>query len=137
MTLTAEIATIESDEDLRLLKASIVAIRNGAPDDTHMANRYARFLDIMLNSSYHLSHADSQSPGRTGQGQELSAAMRSGGFGQPDVGAARTFMSSSMNDFGPADIANGLGNIGDLVDWSDGSFGILGAIGLLPNMTKK
>lgn len=89
-------------------------MRAGSPDDTHMAMRYARFLEIMVNSSHPRSDAPASPQG-----------LAQGG----DVGYV-----ASLRDFGVPDIDPALGSIGDLVDWSDGSFGIIGAIGLLPNM---
>lgn len=121
---------MESNDDLRLLKASIVAIRNGSPDDTHMAVRYAQFLGILLDSSYHSSRAEIPA----GAGEGSPSVYGSGGF-QPEAqeqGQATAYVGA-LGGFDLPDIVNELGNIGDLVDWSDGPFGMFGALGFLQN----
>ncbi|KAL2016060.1 hypothetical protein VTK56DRAFT_4298 [Thermocarpiscus australiensis] len=41
----------DSDPNIQLLRASNASIRGASPDDTHMAIRYARFLEILLTAS--------------------------------------------------------------------------------------
>ncbi|KAJ4289993.1 zinc finger transcriptional activator [Collariella sp. IMI 366227] len=92
---------------LPLLRASTTAIRNASPDDTHMANRYARFLEILLNASLRSTTAASsssrgQSPAPNtlgvqqqldavsvgGQGPIASVPAAAGGGGGAPVGGA-------------------------------------------------
>lgn len=129
-TLSAEPATMESKDDLRLLRASILAVRNGSPDDTHMAVRYAQFLEIFLDSSYHSSRAET--PARVRDGGS-STHGRGGFHPEAEEQGQSTSYVGGLGDFDLPDFVNGLGNIGDLVDWSDGPFGVFGALGFLQN----
>lgn len=51
----------------------------------------------------------------------------------PEEQGQTTPYVDALADFDLPDIVNGLGNIGDLVDWSDGPFGMFGALGFLQN----
>lgn len=127
-TLAAETATEQLGADLRLLKASIVAMRNGSPDDTHMGNRLAWFLEIMLNASYQNSRQGSP----TGTRQDPSAFAAANG-GRTDISEGPRGMMASVAGLDLPDLVRGLGNIDELVDWSDGPFDTLGLMGFLPN----
>lgn len=50
-TLASDNGATDSNEDISLLRATIEAIRQGSPDDTHMAVRYTRFLEVLLDAS--------------------------------------------------------------------------------------
>lgn len=119
---------MESNGDLKLLKASIVAIRHGSPDDTHMAVRYSQFLGILLESSCHFSRAETLA----GVGEGSSSSYERAGFrpAAEEQGQATPYVGN-LGDVDLPDIVNGLGNIGDLVDWSDGPFGLFGSLGFL------
>ena len=119
-TLTADApATAWSNDDLRLLRASISAMRRGSPDDTHMAVRYAQFLEILLDAS---------SPRRP-----TAPAHPRSGLGPIDAGGrgdVAPYMAS-LDEFDLPDIVSGLGNIGELIDLSDGPYGVFSVMGLL------
>ncbi|KAG7291236.1 hypothetical protein NEMBOFW57_001248 [Staphylotrichum longicolle] len=62
-TLTTNSDATDADPNIHLLRASITAIRCASPDDTHMAVRYARFLEILLNAAMRSSSSSgSDSP---------------------------------------------------------------------------
>ncbi|KAH6663274.1 hypothetical protein F5X68DRAFT_177918 [Plectosphaerella plurivora] len=130
-TLAVDAMTSDLPSDIRLLRASIAAFRKGSPDDTHMAIRYARFLEIILTSSHHFSRAETPTggvnEGAAGEaGDVFSAADGAGG----DLGT--TLYMSSLADLNMPDLVHDLGNIGDLVDWPGGPFGMFGGVGFLP-----
>lgn len=120
---------MESNDDLRLLRASIVAVRHGSPDDTHMAVRYAQFLGILLDSSCHSSRADTPA----GLGEGGPSAYGRGVFRPAaETQGQATPYTAALEGFDLPDIVNELGNIGDLADWSDGPFGMFG-VGFFQN----
>ena len=121
-TLTADALATESSDDLRLLRASISAMRGGSPDDTHMAVRYAQFLEILLDASGAPAGPGAATP-----------AHPSSGVGPTDAEGRGDVMPcmASLDDFDLPDIVSGLGNIGELVDWSDGPYGVFNVMGLL------
>lgn len=91
-----------------------------------MAVRYAQFLGILFDSSHNcdlgktMAGVGESGPSACGRGSFLPGAEEQG-QGPHDLG-----------DFDLSDIVNGLGNIGDLVDWP-GPLGMFGGLGFLPN----
>ncbi len=156
-TLTTNPDVTDADPNIQLIRASITAIRLAAPDDIHMAVRYARFLEILLNASLRTTTPDSTTTtphpanaalARTGPGTEQSLGV-GGGNGNPGVAQlagddvewwSRYSMMASVEGFDPATALNlnlslnvpgGLGpQIGrDPFQWWDGAFGMAGVGG--------
>lgn len=40
----------QAEANLKLIKKTVHALRQGSPDDTHMALRFATFLEVVLNA---------------------------------------------------------------------------------------
>ncbi|KAI9172838.1 d-lactate dehydrogenase [Paramyrothecium foliicola] len=123
----------ESDDKVRLLRSSITAIRQGSPDDTHMAVRYARFLEILLNASLHSSRAES--PATTGPEDAIpdtSGELGASGTDDQEFSWASCLApaTSSLDNWASLDLSNGLGNPGDPFQWWDGTFGVTGIVGM-------
>ncbi|KAK3897543.1 hypothetical protein C8A05DRAFT_47887 [Staphylotrichum tortipilum] len=152
-TLTANPEVTDADPNIQLIRASIAAIRVASPDDIHMAVRYARFLEILLNASLRSStsttstaEATTPHPGnivaRTGPGAEQNPLPTGGGvaahLAAEDVEWwSRYSMMASVEGFDAAAALNlnlslnlpgGLGpQIGrDPFQWWDGAFGMAG-----------
>ncbi|KAL0929746.1 uncharacterized protein CTRU02_215389 [Colletotrichum truncatum] len=130
-TLVMETVPTEANDDVRLLRTSILAIRNGSPDDTHMAVRYARFLEVLLDSSHYSSRADTPA----GVQGEQSTSVRDGlGISDMESHSDTTRYMMMPNDSDLTDVLNELGNVGDLVNWAEDPFGRLEEMGFLPNV---
>ncbi|KAL2129401.1 hypothetical protein VTI74DRAFT_7845 [Chaetomium olivicolor] len=158
-TLASSPDPSDSHPNIQLLRASIAAIRNTSPDDTHVANRYARFLEILLDASLRSSYSSqAQSPGRDGTATEQRRVSTVPGVHQPAGGGAggpgRTVpggdgMGSEDPDwwarYSVMASAAGLDTMATLnlslpsglapqigrdpFSWWDGAFGITGAVG--------
>ncbi|KAL2129400.1 hypothetical protein VTI74DRAFT_7844 [Chaetomium olivicolor] len=158
-TLTSSSDPSDSHPNIQLLRASIAAIRDASPDDTHMANRYARFLEILLDASLRSSSSSrAQSPvgdgtateqrwdstvsgvyqlGRGGAGVPGGTAPGGDGMGaeDPDWWTRYSVMASAagLDTIATLNLSlpSGLApQIGrDPFSWWDGAFGMTGAVG--------
>ncbi|KAK4150204.1 hypothetical protein C8A00DRAFT_46358 [Chaetomidium leptoderma] len=146
--VAANLHLLKSDPNIQLLRASIIAIRSASPDDTHMAIRYSRFLEILLNASMRSSSSSSaESPVGTGVGTGVGVEQQ-----QPEVGGAAgaglateemdwwsrysmmvsgsgldSVAALNLNFHLPGGLAPQIGR--DPFQWWDGAFGMTGAVG--------
>ncbi|EGX43113.1 hypothetical protein AOL_s00215g722 [Orbilia oligospora ATCC 24927] len=121
--LTGNPDVTEADENMQLIRASIIAIRNGSPDDTHMAVRYAQFLEILLDASLRSSKA--QSPAGENIGPDAAAAT---GTENVDWGYYTTSISA-IDSLATFNLSSGIGPQMDSLLWWDGAFGLTGNTG--------
>jgi hypothetical protein len=127
----------DSDKNVRLLRASITAIRCGSPDDAHMAIRYARFLETLLNASLHSSRAESPARNNPGGGGGAAASNHHAALASAAVAAAADAawggsgadwdssltLTSTVDSLASLHFPIGPGNHpGDLFQWWDNFF---------------
>ncbi|KAG9257399.1 uncharacterized protein F5Z01DRAFT_385094 [Emericellopsis atlantica] len=118
-TLLANPSLNHSDREIQLFRDSIAAIRQGSPDDSHMAVRHAKFLEILRNASLHSSRVGSPASTRDTHGENPVTT----GVAEDEDAFPVSFFSAL--DFPAPAFGNALEELGGLADWADGSFGWL------------
>ena len=110
-----------------------MAIRGGSPDDTHMAVRYARFLEIMLNASLHSSRVESPAGERGAECDDNGGGgvVEGNGADADNSDYSTLLPASAWDNMAMLDFPYALGNPGDPFQWWDGTanFGRAGAMG--------
>ncbi|KAE8420568.1 hypothetical protein BDV36DRAFT_293222 [Aspergillus pseudocaelatus] len=99
-TLSKDKLVSSSHPNARLLVAAIDAIREGSPDDTHMAVRYFKFLERLVRSSI------TPSPHTTEHGQVVHHDMNKSVVSPPSGGHMRAADSDFMTSIEIAELGD-------------------------------